>query len=68
MAIEKIVIDNALRFNCCECGTPIIRVVDTGEGPICATCIHLPRWFDNPVLCKTLDPTNLRNPPPHERE
>ena len=51
-----------VEFDCCECGHHIIAIVaeKAPEPPLCATCIALPYWFENPDLVKIIDP--LRQP------
>jgi hypothetical protein len=51
-------------FICAECGTPIWSAIPlTATQPrLCATCISLPGWFEDPELRRILDSTNLVDP------
>lgn len=55
-------------FVCAECGRRILRIVSNHDDlAICAHCVAVPAWFNEPKLCRIFDPENSRNPPPHER-
>jgi len=43
-------------FDCAECGRHIFRFGAPAELPLCAHCIHLPGWFEDPELQRILDP------------
>lgn len=45
-------------FDCCECGRHIIRFIPEPPGlvKLCAQCITLPGWFNDPELVAILDP------------
>jgi hypothetical protein len=47
-----------IEFDCVDCGRHIYNfgIEKTPEPPLCATCLHLPNWFDDPKLRKILDP------------
>lgn len=47
-----------VEFDCTDCGRHIIAITEDKppEGPFCATCLHLPGWFRDPVLRKMFDP------------
>lgn len=51
-------------FICAECGTPIWRPIalKPDEPRLCANCVHLPGWFNDPDLRNALDRTNLMDP------
>lgn len=41
-----------VEFNCCECGQSIVAVIleVVPEPPLCAHCLHMPGWNDDPYL------------------
>lgn len=47
-----------VEFDCCECGRHIVAIVaeKVPEPPLCAECIHLPGWHEDPVLVVLIDP------------
>lgn len=43
--------DGSAEFTCVKCGQHIVEVVHMpGRPAICAICIHLPGWQDDPQL------------------
>lgn len=57
---------SGVEFDCVECGRSIIRIVSTDTERLCAECLWLPGWFNEPEIAALLDPYNDRKPPPHE--
>lgn len=47
-----------VEFDCCECGDHIVAIVaeKVPEPPLCATCLYLPGWKENPKLRAVFDP------------
>jgi hypothetical protein len=47
-----------IEFDCCECGRHIVAITveKTPEPPLCAHCLHLPGWHEDPTLRAMLDP------------
>lgn len=45
-------------FDCDDCGQHIVALaLDVPPNPaLCAECVHLPGWFEDPVLRKMLAP------------
>ena len=57
----------AFEFDCCECGRHIVDVMGLVRNPpLCAECLFCPGWFNDPEIARIFDPSNHRNPPPHE--
>lgn len=58
----------AREFDCAECGIHVVRIVEHPNEQItlCAFCLSVPGWFNDPQLAKTFDPGNYRRPPAHE--
>ena len=56
--------DDPHAFVCVECGCPIWRPIPltATEPRLCATCIMVPGWIDDPLMRKALDPTGLVDP------
>lgn len=48
--------DNTYEFDCIECGRHMIRFGCSEPRGLCGLCIHLPGWFRDPALVKSLDP------------
>lgn len=49
--------ENAEEFDCVECGRHIIALpYDVWKMKMCAMCLHMPGWFNDPKLRKMLDP------------
>jgi len=48
----------SVEFDCCECGRHIVAVcLDIVPcPPLCAHCIALPSWFEDPQLVRIIDP------------
>ena len=47
----------AVEFDCCECGRHIIVLAGPmREPPLCAACLCLPGWVDDPELRAAIDP------------
>jgi hypothetical protein len=45
-----------LDFRCADCGRHVIRMVPVPNVRLCATCIHMPGWFNTPELRAVFDP------------
>jgi len=43
-------------FDCAECGRHIINVGGTSPFNLCAVCIAMPGWYNDPKLVEVLDP------------
>jgi hypothetical protein len=43
-----------VEFDCCECGVHVVAVATekVPEPPLCAMCLHMPSWFEDPELRK----------------
>lgn len=41
-----------IEFDCCECTTHVVDVIrdKPPEPPLCALCLHLPGWHEDPKL------------------
>ncbi len=50
-------------FNCSECGRLIVNMVGPVPFDLCATCISLPGWMDDPELVRVLDPDSAPRAP-----
>jgi hypothetical protein len=48
-------------FICTECGAHVITIVEDKPpyGAICAHCLHMPGWFNDPQLVAIFDPERL---------
>jgi hypothetical protein len=42
--------DGSSEFDCTGCGQRIVRVVETGQPPVCAICEALPAWHEDAEL------------------
>jgi hypothetical protein len=50
------------KFDCAECGMHVIEF--SGQTPTrCASCVHVPHWYDHPEVAKILDPEHHRKMP-----
>jgi hypothetical protein len=57
-----------MEFDCVECGRHIIDVSGIVIEPLlCAHCLWLPGWFNDPVVVQLFDPDNDRKVPEHEK-
>lgn len=47
-----------IEFDCCECQGHIVDIVRDAppEPPLCATCIAIPGWHEEPELRRMLGP------------
>lgn len=56
--------NDAREFVCVECGSPIWRAIPLTptEPRLCAACVMVPGWIDDPRLRAVLDPTSLIDP------
>lgn len=45
-----------IEFDCCECRTHVVAIVleKPPEPPLCATCIALPGWYEDPIMRRML--------------
>lgn len=45
-----------IEFDCCECRAHVVDVIKEAppEPPLCATCLHMPGWYEDPALRRTL--------------
>jgi hypothetical protein len=43
-------------YDCSECGRHIVNILGPVPFDLCATCISLPGWMDDPELVLVLDP------------
>lgn len=49
--------DDAREFDCIECRRHMIVLCEPPDMPdICGICLHMPGWFNDPVLRVMLDP------------
>lgn len=65
MSVMKIEPDE---FDCIECGRHIIRIISELNTPkLCAMCMHLPGWFNDPLLVHITHNEDAINPPEHEK-
>ena len=55
-------------FDCVECGRHVLRFAlpNPADLMLCCECVFYPGWFKDDKLAFILDPSGLRNPPPHE--
>ena len=57
--------DNPIaEFRCCECRRLIVRLGVTAppDPRLCAECLFIPGWFNDPVLRRRLDPDYRAEP------
>jgi hypothetical protein len=52
-----------IQFECCECHQHVIAIVldKPPEPPLCALCIAMPSWFEDPKLVAMFAPERLGN-------
>jgi hypothetical protein len=52
-----------IEFDCCECGRHIVAVIPDKAPvpPLCAECLTVPGWHEDPKLCAIIDPGRLVN-------
>lgn len=48
----------SVEYDCCECGRHIVAIVAEAPPvpPLCAECVFLPSWHEDPQLRAILDP------------
>lgn len=47
-----------IEYDCCECARHIVAIVEerVPEPPLCALCLWLPSWHEDPQLVAIFDP------------
>ncbi len=47
-----------IEFDCCDCGIHVVAIIPekAPEPPLCAMCLFVPGWFEDPQLVAMIDP------------
>jgi DNA-directed RNA polymerase subunit RPC12/RpoP len=47
-------------FDCVECGRHVLRFAPAPDVKLCANCVSMPGWFEDPEVCALFDPDYAR--------